>query len=135
MRRRRQRAYERPTYTEATAALSRILKNLQQTNLSAARSLEEGLEETLTLHRLGCFAKLGISLKTTNCIESLLSQVERYCGKVTYWKNSSQKQRWLASALLDLEPRLNRIKGYHHLHLLREAIQKEMKSSPQAEVA
>ena len=55
--------------------------------------LEEGLEETLTRHRLGLFKELGISLKTTNCIESVMSRVEAYTGKVDYWRNSSQKHR------------------------------------------
>ena len=43
--------------------------------IAAVRSLEDGLEETLTLHRLGLFEELGKSLKTTNCIESLMSQI------------------------------------------------------------
>ena len=101
-------------------------------NESACASLEEGFEETLTLHRLGLFPQLGISLKTTNCIESLMALVADYTGKVDYLKNSSQKHRWVATALLEIEPRLYRIKGYrrftelrtalkHHLHLLKEA--------------
>jgi len=126
MRRRLQRAYERPTYSEARAALEDILEELRERNLSAARSLEEGLEETLALHRLGVFPLLGRSLKTTNCLESLLSQVEARCWKVSCWKNSSQKHRWLAACLLDIEPRLWRIHGYQHLHLLRAALQEEL---------
>ena len=117
-----QRAYEKPTYEEAKRELLSLKKGLEQINLSAARSLEEGLEETLTLHRLGLFAELGTSLKTTNCLESLLSQVGRYTDKVTHWKNSSQKQRWVASALLWIEPRLRRIKGYRHLPKLRAVL-------------
>ena len=70
-RRRLQQVYERPTYVEAKAALLRLRQELRPVNLSAVHSLEEGLEETLTLHRLGVFATLGISLKTTNCLESL----------------------------------------------------------------
>lgn len=135
MRRRLQRAYQRPTYAEAKAELQRILADLRDRNLSAARSLEEGLEETLTLHRLGCFATLGTSLKTTNCIESILSQVDLRCRKVTYWKNSSQKHRWLAASLLDVEPRLRRVRGYRHLPFLREALQKELGISPLETVA
>lgn len=115
-------AYEKPTYEEAKRELLSLKKGLEQVNLSAARSLEEGLEETLTLHRLGLFAELGTSLKTTNCLESLLSQVGRYTDKVTHWKNSSQKQRWVASALLWIEPRLRRIKGYRHLPKLRAVL-------------
>jgi transposase-like protein len=126
MRRRLQRAYQKPTYREARAELDTILGELQQRNLSAARSLEEGLEETLTLHRLGVFSPLGNSLKTTNCLESIMSLVEARCGKVSHWKNSSQKHRWLAASLLDIEPRLRRVQGHRHLPLLREALQKEL---------
>lgn len=127
-----QRAYEKPSYEEAKAALNRLKGELKLLNQSALASLEEGFEETLTLHRLGLFPQLGISLKTTNCIESLMALVDGYTGKVDYWKNSSQKQRWVATALLEIEPRLHRIKGYrrlpelrtalkHQLHLLKEA--------------
>lgn len=126
-RRRLQRAYEQPTYRQAKAALMKLHKELCLINTTAAASLEEGLEETLTLHRLGVFTELGISFKTTNCIESLNSQVEKVCGRVTHWKNSSQKQRWLAAALLDIEPRLRKIKGYRHLPKLRLALMKELK--------
>ena len=126
-RRRLQRAYEQPTYRQAKAALMKLHKELCLINTSASASLEEGLEETLTLHRLGVFQLLGISFKTTNCIESLNSQVEKVCGRVTHWKNSSQKQRWLAAALLDIEPRLRKVKGYQHLPRLRMALMKELK--------
>jgi putative transposase len=67
------------------------------------------------------------SLKTTNCLESINSMAEERCGKVDYWKNSSQKHRWLAAALLDIEPRLRRIMGYRHLPKLRDAIISELK--------
>ena len=126
-RRRLQRAYEQPTYRQAKSALRKLHKELCLINTSAAASLQEGLEETLTLHQLGVFQLLGISFKTTNCIESLNSQVQRYCGRVTHWKNSSQKQRWLAAALLDIEPRLRKVKGYQHLPRLRMALMKELK--------
>ena len=92
-RKRLQRAYERPTYAEAKEALAAILAELDEVNQSAAASLREGLEETLTLHRLGLFGKLGRSFKTTNCLESINSLVEERCGKVDARKNSSQKQR------------------------------------------
>lgn len=121
-RRKLQRAYEKPTYEEAKAALQHLKPELKLINESALASLEEGLEETLTLHRLGLFVQLGISLKTTNCIESVMSQVGQYTDKVDYWRNSSQKHRWIASALLEIEPRLRRIKGYRYLPALRVAL-------------
>ena len=119
-RKRLQRAYERPEYNEARAAL-------EERNQSAAASLEEGLEETLTLHRLGVYGVLGRSLKTTNCLESVNALVEERCAKVDHWKNSSQRQRWLATALIDIEPRLRKVIGYRHLPKLREALKRELK--------
>ena len=131
-RRRLQRAYEKPTYEEASRALNRLKPELKLLNESALASLQEGLEQTLTLHRLGLFRQLGISLKTTNCIESVMSLVGQYTDKVDYWKNSSQKHRWIASALLEIEPRLRRIKGYRYLPLLRVALQQTLKLSKEA---
>jgi putative transposase len=121
-----QNAYEQSTYEAAKGALMRVKKELSLINESAVRSLEEGLEETLTLHRLGLFGKLGRSLKTSNTIESLMSLIGQRTDKVDYWRNSNQKQRWLAIALLDIEPRLNRIRGYRYLPELRAAIQREL---------
>ena len=125
-RQRLQRAYQRPTYKEATRDLKIIRGELEELNQSAVSSLDEGFEETLTLHRLGLFPLLGRSLRTTNIIESVNAQAEERCGRVDHWKNSSQKQRWLAAALLDIEPRLRRLLGYKDLPQLRAAIQKEL---------
>jgi putative transposase len=123
-RRKLQAAYERSTYAEAKAALLRLRPELRLLNASAVTSLEEGLEETLTLHLLGVFRELGISLKTTNCLESLNSLVEQRVARVDRWRTSDQKQRWLAAALLDIEPRLRRIKGFRALPLLRAALER-----------
>ena len=122
-----QRAYRQSTYEDARTALARLQRDLEARNQSAARSLAEGLEETLTLHRLGVFPVLGESFKTTNCIESINAAVEARCAKVDHWVNSSQRHRWLAAALLDIEPRLRRVKGYRHLSKLRNALQRELK--------
>lgn len=125
-RRRVQQAYERPTYTDARAALLRLRQELRTINLSAVASLDEGLEETLTLHRLGLFGTLGLSLKTTNCLESLNAQLGQLTDKVDRWRTSDQKHRWVASAVLAIEPRLRRIKGYRHLTQLHEALQRDI---------
>jgi len=58
-------------------------------------------------------------------LESIFAVVEQWTGKVDRWHHSNQKQRWLAAALLDLEPRLRRLRGYRELRPLREAIQHE----------
>jgi len=126
LRSRLQHAYDRPTYDEAYRLLKGIQDDLSNVNQSAARSLEEGLKDTLALHKLGLFAKMGRSFKTTNCIESINSMAEDRCGKVDRWKNSSQRERWLASALLDIEPHLRRVDGRAHLPELRIALKKEL---------
>lgn len=126
-RRRLQQAYNRPTFKEAHDALMRIHRELTERNEDAAASLAEGFEETLTLHRLGVAALLGRSLRTTNCLESVNAQIEERCAKVDAWKSSNQRHRWLAAALLDIEPRLRKILGYRHLPKLQEAIRRELK--------
>jgi transposase-like protein len=125
-RRRLQRAYDRPTYKEAHAELTKLHRALEGRNQSAAASLAEGLEETLTLHRLGVYAVLGVSFKTTNCLESTNALVEEHCAKVNVWKNSNQRHRWLATALLDVEPRLRRVKGHRHLPKLEAALRQAL---------
>ena len=75
---------------------------------------------------MGLFALLGASFKTTNCLESINALVEERCAKVDRWTNSNQRQRWLATALLDIEPRLRKVKGYRHLPRLREALRREL---------
>ena len=126
MRKKLQNAYEQPTYEKAFKSLKKCRSELSLINQSAVKSLDEGLEETLTLHRLGVFSILGISLKTTNCLESINAQLSRLLNRITYWKNSEQKHRWLASALLSIEPKLRRIKGYKALPQLRDALQRTL---------
>ena len=127
-RRKLQAAYEQPTYEAAKRALGKLRAELTLLNTSAAASLDEGFEETLTLHRLGLFGELGVSLKTTNILESIHARVEDRTARVDHWRNSEQKQRWLATALLDLEPRLRRIKNYRSLPLLREALKRHVQT-------
>ena len=82
----------------------------------------------MTLHRLGLlFGVLGRSLKTTNGLESVNALVEERCAKVDHWQNSSQRQRWLATALLDIEPRLRKVAGYRHLPKLRAEFKQALK--------
>ena len=117
-----QQAYRRPTYETAHADLHRLHGELRRLNEDAAKSLAEGLEETLTLHRLGLADRLGTSLSTTNGLESILALVEQRVGKVDRWTTSDQKQRWLATTLLEIEPRLRRLRGYRALPQLRVAL-------------
>ena len=122
-RRRLQHAFESESYAEAKEALMQVHQELLQVNRAAANSLIEGLEETLTLHRLGLFVELGKSLKTTNCIENLNSRMGKYLARVKYWQTSDQRHRWVALALLEIEQRMRRISRYKALPKLRKALQ------------
>lgn len=123
-RRKLQKAYEEPDYDEAKDRLLMLKRELRLLNVSAANSLEEGLEETLTLHRLGLMEELGTSFKTTNMIENVQGLMEDLTWRVCRWRNSEQRQRWVASALLKIEPRLRRVKGHEHLPALRVAMKR-----------
>jgi transposase-like protein len=132
-RRKLQNAYEAPTYDEAKERLLALKPGLRRINISAVNSLEEGFEETLTLHRLGLFEQLGVSFKTTNMIENVHRLLEDLTGRVCRWRNSEQRQRWVATALLKIEPRLRRVKGYEYLPAMRAAMKRLVGRKEEAE--
>ncbi len=117
-------AYDQNTYAEARTALLDIARELDTINPSAASSLREGLEETLTLHRLGLNKELSRSFTSTNCIESVMSQVGQFTDKVDRWRNGRHIQEWVASGLIQIEPKLHKVNGWRCMKLLRERIQK-----------
>jgi putative transposase len=121
-RRKLQNAYEQASYDAAKKAFAKIRSELGLINASAVNSLEEGFEETLILQRLGMAEKLGKSFRTTNCIENVNAQLAIYTDRVSYWKNSEQRQRWVATSLIEIEPRLNKVSGHQHLRELRLAM-------------
>jgi transposase-like protein len=121
-----QRAYDEPDYQTAKIKLFEIRDELKKINRSAANSLEEGLEETLTIHRLGLVEELGRSFTTTNLIENLNSQLAKYIRKVKRWTNSEMKSRWVAVALLEIENKMKRVNNYKKIHLLRTSIKTEL---------
>ena len=117
--RRIRNAYAMTEYASAKAELEKIFRQLERVNPSAARSLEEGMEETLTVHRLGVGGLLRRSLATTNPIESCLSTVERVARNVKRWHAGDQALRWTATGLLEAEKKFRRVKGYRELAALQ----------------
>ena len=111
-------AYAMTKYGEAKAALEKLFRQLERMNPSAAHSLEEGMEETLTVHRLGVGALLRRTLASTNPIESCLSTVERVARNVKRWRGGDQSLRWTATGLREAETRFRRVKGYRELEVL-----------------
>ncbi len=123
-----QAAYNLPTYEKAKDRLNSIGRELKLLNQSALGSLQEGLEETLTLHKLGMFEKLGESFKTTNCIENVNKQLATHTDRVDRWHHSDQRQRWVATTLLLIEPRLRKVRGHKHMEELRDAMKDHFES-------
>lgn len=121
-RRRMQAAYDMLDYNEAKTALSSCVRDLERINPSAAASLREGLEETLTLHRLGLPAALRVSLSTTNPIESPFAYVREKTVRVKRWRDGDQAQRWAASALLKAKTKWRKIKGHTLMPVLLKAL-------------
>ena len=130
-RRRLQKAYQEPDHDQAMKALMEIHRELKPMNLSAANSLMEGLKETLTLQRLGLFDLLGKSLKTTNCIENMNSQLTKYTGRIKHWRSSDQRHRWVAAGLLEIEKKMRCIDNFKQLPLLRKSLQEEIRTRRQ----
>ena len=118
------RAYAFEDASDAREALYELHNRLAQMNPSAAASLMEGLEDTLTVHELGVHARLRRSLTSTNAIESSFSVVGKICKQVKRWQGSDHRLRWVASAMLYAESRWNRLHGYRHLPLLLHNLRK-----------
>jgi len=131
--RRIRNAYAMSDYAAAKTELGKIFRQLERINPSAARSLEEGLEETLTVHRLGVGGLLRRTLASTNPIESCLSTVARVARNVKRWRQGEQALRWTATGLLEAQKKFRRVKGYRELHVLQRRMNPSL--TQQAQVA
>jgi putative transposase len=117
-----QAAYGMREYTDARRALEQLQGELDRINPSAARSLEEGMEETLTVHTLRVPELLRKSLASTNIIESAFSVAEELCRRVKRWRAGDHRQRWAGSALLLAESKFRRVRGYKEIPALLTAL-------------
>ena len=120
--RRIRNAYAMTEYAAAKAELEKIFRQLERINPSAARSLQEGLEETLTVHRLGVGTLLRQTLASTNPIESCFSIVEKVARNVKRWREGEQSLRWTATGLMEAQKKFRRVKGYRELELLQRKL-------------
>lgn len=116
-------AYNKKTAKQAEAAFDQLRRDLVLARRQgAADSLVEGLQELLTLHRLGIDGKLRKSLYSTNCIESMFSTALYYSRNVKRWQGEQQASAWLATGLLEAESNLRRIPGYTQINKLKKAL-------------
>ncbi len=119
-----QLAWNDESHSNARLRLLRLAKQLERTYPCAAASLREGLEETLTLTRLGITGPLKKTLCSTNPIESMISGVKRTSRNVKRWRHGDMAQRWTAMGLIEAEQTFKRINGYKQLANLATAIEK-----------
>jgi putative transposase len=111
-------AYRLP-YAEALPRLEQIAKELESLHPGAAASLREGLEETLTVSRLGFSELLTVSLSCTNIIESSFSRARHRMRRVTNFSSGEMALRWIASALTLAEQNFRTLKGHKDLWMLK----------------
>lgn len=115
-------AYGSTDVGDARVALYRLHDELLESNPSAAGSLAEGMDETLTLLELRVNPRLRRTLSSTNAIESGFSVVAKICTQVKRWQGRDHRLRWVASGLLFAESRWSKIHGYRHLPTLVHAL-------------
>lgn len=104
--------------TDAAAArerLSVLAGELERSHPGAAASLREGLDETLTLQRLGIDGQLWRMLASTNPIESMIEIVRATSRNVKRWQSGDMCLRWTAAGMLEAERQFRKIIGYKHL--------------------
>ncbi len=118
-------AWAMNTYDEARQAIHKVLSWLEELNESAASSLKEDLEETLTVHWLGIQGTLRRTLVTTNPIESPFDTVATHARRVKRWRGANMVMRWVETGLVMAENHFRRVKGYTAIPKLIEALEND----------
>lgn len=106
----------------AKRALEALARKLERINPDAAGSLREGLDETLTITRLGVTGTLAKTLATTNPMESTIDIVRVHARNVKRWRGGDMRLRWAAAGMLCAEQQYRRVKGYAQLAALADAL-------------
>ena len=126
IKRRLRAAWKLDDHAQALDRLHGLAAGLDRSHPGAAASLREGLEETLTLTRLGIHGQLKRTLESTNPCESMIECVRRSARNVKRWQNGDMALRWTAAGMLEAERQFRRIIGYRDLAQLATAIEREI---------
>jgi transposase-like protein len=116
-------AYALEDHAAAKQALNTLHRELMDLNPSAARSLGEGMEETLTVHRLHVPMQLRKTLASTNVIESAFSIVEQVCKNVKRWHGGDQRERWVGSGLQVAQKQFRKVTGHKQIPALLRGLE------------
>src|SRR6476646_6635522 len=123
---RMRRAYRAESALAAEAELTGLAAELDRTHPGAAASLREGLDETLTVLRLGVPPTLARTLRSTNAIESMISVCREHAANVKRWRDGQMALRWCAAGMIEAGKQFRRVNGHLHLPTLRAALQREI---------
>lgn len=113
-------------YNEATSIADQIDADLRKVNVSIARSFTEGLNEVLTLCRLGLTRYFKKSFGSTNIVESANAAIGRRTRHISRWSTGNQRLRWCALALAELEDNWNKVANHTRLPMLQRAVKDEV---------
>ncbi|HAN63303.1 MAG TPA: IS256 family transposase, partial [Rhizobiales bacterium] len=115
-------AWELDDADKAERLLRNLARRLEPEARGVAASILEGLDEMLTVNRLGLPAQLRRSLACTNGIENMMGTVRRVCRNVKRWQNADMALRWTAAGMMEAAKGFRRLKAHRHLHVLRAAL-------------
>ena len=108
--------------TRAQRLLENLARSLEGPHPGAAASLREGLEDTLTLLRIGVKGTLLQSLRSTNAIESLNDKIASYTRRVKRWQGGKMILRWVGAAILDARKGFRAVKGMKDMSTLVDVL-------------
>jgi putative transposase len=124
--RRMRAAYHADSALAAEAQLTALARELDKTHPSAAASLREGMDETLTVLRLGVPPTLARTLRSTNAVESMISICRDKSSNVKRWRDGQMALRWCAAGMVEAGKQFRRVNGHLHLPALRAALEREV---------
>jgi putative transposase len=116
-------AYHDPDFLAAEATLEDLARQLQKSHPGAAGSLREGLQETLTITRLGVPPTLARTLRSTNAVESMIEICRDHASNVKRWRDGQMALRWCAAGMVEATKQFRRVNGFLHLPTLRSALE------------
>ena len=119
-------AYHAETALAAQAQLESLAGELDRTHPGAAASLREGLEDTLTVLRLDMPPTLARTLRSTNCVESMIEICRDHSRNVKRWRDGQMALRWCAAGMVEASTQFRRVNGHLHLRALRTALQRQV---------
>jgi putative transposase len=119
-------AYHSETALAAQAQLESLAGELDRTHPGAAASWREGLEDTLTVLRLGVPPTLARTLRSTNCVESMIEICRDHSRNVKRWRDGQMALRWCAAGMVEASTQFRRVNGHLHLRALRTALQRQI---------